>query len=299
MSRVLVAAAQLGPASETRAGTVARIVRLIEQAGAAGVRLIVFPELALTPYFATRVHDIAPWVEDEFPSTETRPIVDAAAAARVEVVLPFAERAGSGATCYNSAVLISADGCEIGRYRKMHIPGHVEPDRSRPVTFLEKRYFIPGDLGFPVYQTGVARVGMAICYDHRFPETYRVPALDGAELIAIGHNTPAGEGPVQPGGHGYEQVELAMRAGAYANGVPVIAAGKIGHEWDLPWAGGSVVIGPRGEVLARAATDGDELVAAEIDLTAAAAVRDALALATNRRPEHYGTLTRRVLSAEC
>lgn len=299
MTTRIVAAAQLGPASPAKVDTVARIARLIERAGAEGAALVVFPELALTPYFAAAVHeDVTPFFERELHSPETEPIFAAIAAAEVEVVLPFAEQAD--AALYNSAALIGAGGVEIGRYRKMHIPGHHEPQPEQPVTFLEKRYFAPGDLGFPVYEATSGRVGMLICYDRRFPEAYRCLALGGAEIIAIGFNEEATvpDPDAAPAGARWrDPSEVAMRAGAHANGVYVIAAGKGGVEGGMPFIGGSIVIDPTGEVLARSATDGDELVLAEIDLEAARRLRTHLDLATNRRPESYGILSRTPLPA--
>lgn len=292
MSKYLVAAAQLGPASATRPDTVARIVRLVEQARAAGVQFLVFPELALSPYFAAAVHDdVTPYFEPEMPSAETAPIIAAVAAAAIPTVLPFAERQGT--TLYNSAALLDATGQEVGRFRKMHIPGRAEPLPGADFNILEKRYFTPGDLGFPVYPSPLGPMGMLICYDRRFPEAYRCLTLGGAEVIAIGYNTP-----YVPGGftasleEAQEQSELCMRAGAYASGVPVIAAGKAGVENGVRYIGGSVVIGPAGKILAKAATDGDELVTAEIDMAAAAAVRGRMNLEANRRPDAYGILTR-------
>ncbi len=298
MATHLVAAAQLGPVSHTRSETVARIVRLVEQAGHEGVQLTVFSELALSSYFATLVHeDVLPHFESDLPSAETAPIFQAAAKHNVAVVLPFAERQGT--TLYNSAVLIGADGSEIGRFRKVHIPGHVEPADDGSFRILEKRYFTPGDLGFPVYDSQAGRVGMVICYDRRFPEAYRCLALDGAEVIAVGYNTPVfpggGSGSTIAGGQA--QSELCMRAGAYANGVPVIAAGKAGVEGGVEYIGGSVVIGPTGDILAKATTDADELVLAQLDADAAAAIRGRMNLEVNRRPDAYGPLVRTRVSA--
>lgn len=297
MTTQIVAAAQLGPASAAKAETVARIARLIEQAGSEGVTLVVFPELALTPYFATVLHDDpTSFFERELRSPETAPLFAAIAAAGVEVVLPFAELAG--ANCYNSAALIGADGGEIGRYRKMHIPGHSEPLPDGRLTFMEKRYFAPGDLGFPVYAARSARVGMLVCYDRQFPESYRCLALDGAEVIAIGYNSPlepeedASTARDVAGQVFAEDGALAMRAGARANGVHVIGAGKAGVEWGTRYIGDSLVIGPTGNVLAQAKGEGDQLVLAEIDLDFGRRVRERLNLGTNRRPEWYGTLGR-------
>jgi predicted amidohydrolase len=152
---------------------VARIVELIAKAAESNVELVVFPEPALTEYFGGVYRsDISSCLEPALPSKQTQPIFDVIARSdSTSVVLPFAE-SGDGAV-YNSAVLIDASAQIVGRYRKMHIPG--EPDRRPGETegSFEKSYFQPGDLGFPVHATGFGAVGMAICYDRRFPETYR------------------------------------------------------------------------------------------------------------------------------
>ena len=284
----LVAAGQLGPADATRAGTVKRIVSLIRQAGDAGVRLLVLPELALSPYFAAEVHaDIGAFVEPGFPSEETRPIVTAVRDTGVVTVVPHAERQGN--IVYNSSVVLGADGAPAGWYRKSHIPGQVEPDRPGEFAILEKRYFAPGDLGFPLHASPAGPFGIGICYDRRFPELYRCYALAGASLVACCFNTPVMAGETLPSTQ--EAQELAVRGGAIANAVAVIAAGKAGVEGGVRFSAGSCVIDHKGRILAKAETEGDELVTAELDLAAAAAARQRMDLAGNRRPALYGLLT--------
>ena len=293
MTTHIVAAAQLGPASPTHAETVSRIVTLMHAAAEAGAELVVFPELALSPYFATTIRDdVAGFFETEMPSPQTAVIFDVAASRRLATVLPFAER--DGATFYNGAVFIDETGVEVGRFRKVHIPGRVEPAEDGSSTSFEKRYFTPGNLGFPLYPSPVGELGMLICYDRRFPESYRCLGLAGAEVIAIGYNTGLAKKPdgTKSQELGQELSELAMRSGAYANGLYVIAAGKGGVEEGTPYIGGSLIIGPTGEVLAKAKTDADELVVAEIDRAAAAKIRERQNLALNRHPEKYGILTR-------
>jgi predicted amidohydrolase len=285
---VRVAAGQLGPADATRAGTVKRIASLIRQAGDAGVKLLVLPELALSPYFAAEVHaDIAVFVEPGFPSEETLPIVAAVRDTGVVTVVPHAERVNEAV--YNSSVVLAADGSVTGRYRKSHIPGKVEPDQPGQFAILEKRYFAAGDLGFPLHASPAGPFGIGICYDRRFPELYRCYALAGASLVACCFNTPVmGEETLEST---QEAQELAVRGGAIANAVAVIAAGKAGVEGGVRFSAGSCVIDHRGRILAKATTEGDELVLAELDLAAAAAAREKMDLEGNRRPELYGLLT--------
>lgn len=285
---VLVAAGQLGPADATRAGTIKRIVALIRQAGDAGVRLLVLPELALSPYFAAEVHaDIGAFVEPGFPSEETRPIAAAVRDTGVVTVVPHAERQGD--VVYNSSVVLGTDGAVAGWYRKSHIPGQVEPGKPGEFAILEKRYFAPGDLGFPLHASPAGPFGIGICYDRRFPELYRCYALAGASLVACCFNTPVMAGETIESTQ--EAQELAVRGGAIANAVAVIAAGKAGVEGGVRFSAGSCVIDHKGRILAKASTEGDELVTAELDLAAAAAARERMDLAGNRRPALYGRLT--------
>jgi len=285
---VLVAAGQLGPADATRAGTVKRIVSLIRQAGEAGVGLLVLPELALSPYFAAAVHDdIGAFVEPGFPSDETAPIVAAVRDAGIVTVVPHAERRGG--VVYNSSAVLGVDGQVTGWYRKSHIPGQLDPDQSGEFAILEKRYFAPGDLGFPLHPSPAGPFGIGICYDRRFPELYRCYALQGASVVACCYNTPVIADETLESTQ--DKQELAVRSGAIANGVPVIAAGKAGVEGGVRYSAGSCVIDYEGRILAKAATEGDELVTAELDLRAAADARAQMDLAANRRPELYGLLT--------
>jgi len=292
VTKHLVAAAQLGPAAPTHAGTVSRIVTLINAAADAGVALVVFPELALSPYFAAAIHDdVSGWFEQEMPSPETRVIFDLAAKRQITVMLPFAELQGDRS--FNSAVLIDAQGNEAGRYRKVHVPGRVDPPTDGSRACYEKRYFTPGDLGYPCSDAVVGKLGMLICYDLRFPESYRCYALAGAEVIAIGYGTDLGTD--LKGNRALERAqerhEIPMRAGAIANGLYIIASGKAGVEEGTPYIGGSCIIAPSGEIIAKGQTDGDELVVAEIDREEVAQSRERLNLALNRHPEHYGILT--------
>jgi hypothetical protein len=285
-----VAAAQLGPSSSDKAETVARMVDLLDEAGRRGVEFVVFPELSLTPYFAGQIReDVASFAEKSFPSEQTTPLIEAIRRHHITTVVPFAEATPEG--LFNSAALLDGTGHELGRYRKMHIPGTVDVDSSRPFQILEKRYFRPGDLGFPAYDSPVGPVGMAICYDRRFPETFRCLGLSGAEIYAVVFNTPYNQAEDNARAGSIEAHELAVRCAALYNGVPAIAAGKAGVEGGLPFIGASSVISHTGDVLARSTSDGDDLVVAELDLDAAAAARDALRLRANRRPDQYGAIT--------
>jgi predicted amidohydrolase len=291
---VRVAAAQLGPASEVASENVPRLVGLIAAARVQGVHLIAFPELGLTTYFPTAVHDADhdAYFEAGLDTPNVRQVRDAARAAGMALVLPFAERAEHG--CFNSAARFDADGALLGLYRKMHIPGTVEP-RGEPPYSLERRYFADGDLGFPVYESRLGRIGMLICADRGFPEGWRCLGIGGAEIVVtpyntstnVPHNPRSGRSAVETL---REQQPLRMRAGANMNGYFVVAPGKAGIERGVEYIGDSMVIGPWGDILQRARSDGDELVICDLELADAAEAKAHLNLHEKRRPEAYRAL---------
>lgn len=288
MSRTLtVAAAQLGPSSTTKSETVERMITLMEEAGKREVELLSFPELSLTPYFATKVHEsYESFFEEQLPSPDTLPLFRAARRTGVHFVLPYAEH--ENGNYYNSAVFIAPDGMILGKYRKTHIPGWVEP-RWEGLNILEKRYFAPGNLGFPVVSHPKARLGALICYDRRFSEAYRALTLNGAELLCVPYNTPTFG---QPKETGQETSEIMLRAGAMENQIFIVAVGKAGIEDGAEYIGGSAIISPAGKVLAKAQTDGDELVVATIDLDEITASRKKWDFLADRRPDQYYQLVK-------
>ena len=278
---VTLAAAQMGPASPTKGETVERMVGLLAEAKAEQVDFLCFPELALTEYFCTVVRDsVDQYFETEVPSDLTRPLFEAAKEAKIGFVLPYAEKDDS--RHFNSSAIVGEDGRVLGTYRKVHIPGTVEP-RGEGNDILEKRYFTPGDLGFPVVDAGKARVGVQICYDRRFPESFRALGINGAEIICTPYNTPAFDGDVEKG---IDASDMCIRSAAYYNGCFAIGVGKAGVENGVRFIGGSFIAGPSGEVLARAASDGDELVTATVDLEEIITPRKT----ADRRPSEYALI---------
>ena len=196
MSRVInLGAAQMGPIApdESRESCVSRMVDLIKQASSRGCSFVVFPELALTTffprYYEEDISKMDDWYEKEMPNKATLPLFEAAADAKIGFYLGYAELTPEGRR-FNTAILVDQNGKIVGKYRKVHLPGHSEYDPKRPFQHLEKRYFEPGDLGFGVWRQQEAIMGMAICNDRRWPETYRVMSLKGAEIIVLGYNTP-------------------------------------------------------------------------------------------------------------
>jgi len=258
----------------------------------------VFPELALTTFFPRWVYDrgdaeLEAFFEDAMPGPETRPLFEAAADRGIGFYLGYAEKAGDKR--FNAAVLVDPSGRIVGKYRKVHLPGHAEPDPSRLGEHLEKRYFDVGNLGFPVFETMGARIGMCICNDRRWPETYRVMGLQGVELVALGYNTPTGLGePYQAAAQANAHNALSLRAGAYQNACWVAAAAKCGLEEGFPMIGQSMIVSPLGEIVAQASSLEDELITARCDMKLARYARtEIFNFARHRRPEAYGLLTER------
>ncbi|MGV8831715.1 MAG: nitrilase-related carbon-nitrogen hydrolase [Devosia sp.] len=281
---MLVAALQLGPAGSSIPATTERILGLVEKAGAMGVTLAVLPELALTPYFAAEIHeDLDPWVNAAENKAALTAIMAAAKKHAMSLVTPYAELVEG--EVFNSMAFIHRKGTRAGTFRKMHIPGEVEPKPDAKISILEKRYFKPGNLGFGVYDVGDVKIGGLICYDRRFPEAYRSLSINGADIIAVSYNTP-----VMPGstlGQARKSSELAITAGAYYTGTIIIAAGKAGKENGVRYIGRSFVVGSDGSVLTRAKTNHDEVVAAEVDLERQSKIRERWAFGRNRRPNEY------------
>ena len=193
MSRVIrIGAAQLGPIqrSDDRTAVVQRLIAMLHQAADARVQLVVYPELALTTFFPRWfVDDIAEadhWYEREMPSPVTRPLFDEAKRLGIGFCLGYAELTSSGER-FNTQILVDAAGATVAKYRKVHIPGHEHHEPDRPFQHAERYYFTPSDEGFGVWEAFGGRVGMMICNDRRWPESYRVMGLQGVEMVLLGY----------------------------------------------------------------------------------------------------------------
>src|SRR5881397_729643 len=285
-----VAAAQMGPNQDgtPREAIVERMLALLDAAARDGVELIVYPEMALTTYFPKRIRsDFDQFFETEVPPKALEPLLRRAAAARVAVHVGFCEKADD--QYFNTALLTDRDGRLCGTFRKIHLPGTKAPDGFAQV--FEPYYFAHGDTGYKVFDAAGARVGIAICQDRRYPESYRALALQGAEVILVGYNTPSS--PLA-----LDLNELCLRSGAYANLCFVVGVAKAGVEDCVELIAGSAIVSPLGQVLARAATNGDELVVARIDLDQMIPLRKRWNFLGRRQPQHYGRLLEPVTERE-
>lgn len=298
MREIVIGGAQLGPIqkADSRESVVKRMIALMDKAHAQGCTLIAYPELALTTFFPRWYMEdwaeVDQWFEREMPNGATEPLFARARELGMAMTFGYAELTPEGRR-FNTSILTDRKGQIVGKYRKVHLPGHSEYDTQRAFQHLEKRYFEPGDLGFNVWRNMDAWMGMCICNDRRWPEVYRVMGLQGVELVLLGYNTPsvnsqkAAEGEDRRRYHS----ELSMCSGAYQNSTWVVGIAKAGDEDGHPLFGGSVIIDPDGFVVARAETDDDELIVHNCDMDATVFGKETIFdFKRHRRPEHYGRI---------
>jgi predicted amidohydrolase len=304
MPRVItVGAAQLGPIqrAESRVQVVERLLALMHKAHAKGCDLVVYPELALTTFFPRWYiedqSEVDGWFETAMPSNETQPLFTTAVELGMGFHLGYAEMIEEDGALhrYNTAILVDKTGTVVGKYRKVHLPGHDEFDPERKFQHLEKRYFEVGNLGFPVWRAMGGVMGLCVCNDRRWPETYRVMGLQGVEMVLLGYNTPtinsqSDESPHLRMFHNH----VTMQSGAYQNSTWVVGVAKAGNEDGHDLMGGSVIIAPTGEIVAQCHTLGDELIVADCDLDDCTfGKRTIFDFAAHRQIEHYGLITER------
>ena len=301
MTRSLpLAVAQLGPIArdETRASAVKRMIALLHKANDAGSKLVVFPELALTTFFPRWYFedqaDVDAFFETDMPNADTEPLFDAAARAGIAFYLGYAELFSHNDTTrrFNTSILVDQAGEIVGKYRKIHLPGHRELEPDFPFQHLEKRYFETGDLGFPVFNTLNTTLGMCICNDRRWPETYRMLGLQGVEIVLLGYNTPVHYPRAPELDHLQDfHNHLSLQAGAYQNGTWVAAAAKAGCEENCDMIGGSCIVSPSGEIVIRCETLADELITWDCDLDLCQTIQNNIFnFALHREPENYGLI---------
>ncbi len=266
-------------------------LRGIRDAAARGAQLVVLPELHLGRYFC-QSESLAVFDQAEaIPGPATEAFAAIARDLQVVLVTSLFERRAAG-LYHNTAVVFERNGAIAGRYRKMHIPD--DPG------YYEKFYFTPGDLGFQPIDTSVGRLGVLVCWDQWYPEAARLMALAGAELLI--YPTAIGYDPGDADDEKLRQREAwltVQRGHAVANGLPLIAANRVGFEPDpaggagaLFW-GNSFVAGPQGEFLCRADEEDEAVSVVEIDLERSEAVRRIWPFLRDRRIDAYQDLLKR------
>src|SRR5262245_11635746 len=303
MTRMLtVGAAQLGPIQRDhdRASVVKRLIALLHEAAEQRVQLVVYPELALTTFFPRWfVDDIADadhFYETAMPNPATQPLFDEAKRLGIGFCLGYAllQIDADGVTHrYNVQTLVERDGTEVATFKKVHIPGHEHHEPDRPFQHAERYYFEPSSEGFGVWRAFDGLIGMMICNDRRWPESYRVMGLQGVEMILCGYNTPIHyvPDPTQDILQGFHNA-LVMQSGAYQNGTWVVDDAKGGVEDGVASLAQSMIVAPSGQIVAQALTSGYELVVARCDLDWCAKYKQTLFdFDRYRRPEVYGRIT--------
>lgn len=267
-----------GSIDEIKKANIEHQLKMVEDAASQGVQMLCFQEIFTTPYFCAEQQ--TRWYEavEKVPNGETVKLMqEVAKQYGMVLVVPIYEEEMSG-IYYNTAAVIDADGKFLGKYRKNHIP-HVAPG------FWEKFYFRPGNLGYPCFDTAFARIGVYICYDRHFPEGARCLGLNGAEIIFNPSATVAGLSEYL--------WKLEQPAHAVANGYFVGAINRVGTEapWNIgEFYGQSYFCDPRGQIIAEASRDQDELVVAELNMDLIREVRNTWQFFRDRRPDSYGTI---------
>ena len=266
-----------GSVTEIKKAMIDKHLGLIDEAGQKGVQILCLQEIFHGPYFCPE-QDIK-WYEsaEPVPGPITELLSEYAKKYKMVIVAPVYEKAMDG-VYFNTAAVIDADGTYLGKMRKIHIP-HTWPG------FWEKFYFKPGTLGFPVFETAYAKIGVYICYDRHFPECARALALQGAEILFNPSATVAGKSQYL--------WELEQPAQAVANGVFIGANNRVGIE--KPWEfgkfyGSSYFVDPRGQIITKGSEDKDEVVIADLDLEMIREVRDGWQFFRDRRPYMYDVI---------
>ncbi|ODQ53098.1 N-carbamoyl-D-amino acid hydrolase [Saitoella complicata NRRL Y-17804] len=321
MPRTLrIAAAQMGATNrtDTRPHTLSRMISLLDHAASLGTQLIVYPELAFTTFFPRYlIHDpteLESWYErgDITKNEETKALFDRAREVGVDVCVGFGEsEEGPGGKHFNTCVYYCAKtGSILAKYRKIHLPGTVEPfDDPKAINQLEKRYFLPGDLGFEAFRApsllteeeAAPIMGMLICNDRRWSESWRVLGLQGVEVVLCGYNTPSYAphlwgrfdlSPTESASLALFQHKLSMQAHSYTNACYSVSAARAGlDDGEFHLIGGSCVVDPEGRIVAEAKGEGDEVVFAEVDLGVCKQGKTTtFDFARHRRVEHYGRI---------
>ena len=266
--------------AEIKQAMIDKHVPMIRQAAAAGSQIVCLQEIFYGPYFCAE--QTIRWYDSTEPIPDgptTRLMRDLARELKIAIVLPICEVEGAG-IYYNTAAIIDNQGNYLGKYRKTHIP-HVAPG------FWEKFYFRPGNLGFPVFDLGFCKIGVYICYDRHFPEGARALGLNGAEIVFNPSATVAGLSEYL--------WKLEQPAHAAANGYFVGAINRVGTEapWNIgEFYGQSYFADPRGQIIAQASRDQDEVLTTDLDLDLIAEVRKTWQFYRDRRPDMYGDLVK-------
>lgn len=266
-----------GTIDEIKQAMLEKHLPFIDEAGEKGVQILCFQEIFNTPYFCPGQDSKWYASAETVPGPTTDLMSDYTKKYQMVIIVPVYEKDGEG-ILYNTAAVIDADGKYLGKYRKHHIP--------QTGGFWEKFFFKPGNLGYPVFQTKYAKVGVYICYDRHFPEGARALGLNGAEIVYNPSATTVGQSQ--------NLWKLEQPAHAVANGYFMGCINRVGIEkpWNLGrFYGTSYFVNPMGDIFATASEDQDELLIADLDMDLITEIRSKWQFYRDRRPETYGDLT--------
>jgi N-carbamoylputrescine amidase len=289
MSKIKIGTVQMSCAAD-KATNLQKAVEQIKAAAAKGAQIICLQELFTSLYFCdVEDHDNFNLAE-AIPGHSTDVLGKVAAECNVVVIASLFEKRAQG-LYHNTTAIIDADGSYLGKYRKMHIPD--DPG------YYEKFYFTPGDMGYKVFKTKYATIGVLICWDQWYPEASRITALKGAEIMfyptAIGWATSQNEATnIEQ----YNAWQTIQRSHAVANGVPVVSVNRVGYEGEMKFWGGSFIANPFGTLLYKASHDDEETVVTEIDLKASEYYRTHWPFLRDRRIDSYQPITKRFIDEE-
>lgn len=278
--KVTIALLQLACGPDIQAN-VAHSIAKVEEAASQGAQIICLQELFASRYFPQRVSPEGYGLAEYADNDTLKKMGGLAAKLGVVLIVPYYEKGGRG-LFYNSAAVFDADGALLGTTRKNHIPDGPQ--------YHEKYYFIPGNTGYPVYKTRYGTIGIGICWDEWFPETARILALQGAEILFF--PSAIGSEPDHPELSTRRAWEKAISAHGISNGVFIAALNRVGQEDDMTFYGGSFVSNPMGEIL-QSLDDEEGILVHTVDLKEIDFARNLLQFLRDRRPETYGPLLTR------
>ncbi len=265
---------------DIRNAMVEKHLPMIEEAGRQGVQILGLQEMFNGPYFCPSQDSKWCDIAETIPGPTIEQMSAYARKYEMVMIVPIYEREMPG-VYYNTAAVIDADGTYLGKYRKNHIP--------QTSGFWEKFFFKPGNMGYPVFETRYAKVGVYICYDRHFPEGARMLGLNGAEVVFNPSATVAGLSQYL--------WKLEQPAHAVANGYYMACSNRVGVEapWNIgEFYGTSYFVNPRGEILSEGSQNGDELVVAELDLDQLEDVRRVWQFYRDRRPDSYDEMVQQL-----
>ena len=267
-------------------------IEKIREAAKKGAQIICLQELFTSLYFCDREDYENFNLAEPIPGPSTEVLQKVAAETKTVIIGSLFEKRTKG-IYHNTTVVIDADGSYLGKYRKMHIPD--DP------AYYEKFYFTPGDLGYQVFKTAYAKVGILICWDQWYPEAARITSLMGAEILfyptAIGWST---EQDLSTNDEQYQAWQIIQRSHAVANGVHVVSVNRVGLEQDgaMKFWGGSFISNPFGRILSQASTDQEEVIVQEIDTDRTESYRTHWPFLRDRRIDSYQPITKRFLDED-